>query len=129
MNPDLRHAAGIIIKDKKILLLKRSAIEEQPNKWCPVNETIKPGETPEQAAARGVKEELGVDFQNLKFLFDNAGVDKTATVFLGDIAGEIKLDPKEVAETAWLTFEEAMKLEYAYGYDKVLERLHEMDLL
>jgi len=122
-------STGIIIKDKKVLLLKRSENEDEPDKWCPVNETIEDGETPEEAVVRGVKEELGADFSIKKFLFESVYDNKKTNVFLGSIRGTIKPDPEEVEETGWFSYDEAKKLDFAYGYEKVIERLHELKLI
>lgn len=62
-------AAGIIIKDNEVLLLKRAEGEDHSGLWVPVNETIEEGETPEEAVIRGVREEVGLKFFNIKFFF------------------------------------------------------------
>jgi ADP-ribose pyrophosphatase YjhB (NUDIX family) len=123
-------AASIIIKDKKILLLQRSEKEEvEANKWNPPNETIEEGENPDSAAVRGVKEETNYEFIIDRFLFGHFYDNKKTHVYLGNISGELKLDPKEVSESDWFSYEDAKKLEYAFDYEKVIEKLHKLELL
>ncbi|MBC8495397.1 NUDIX hydrolase [archaeon] len=133
----LRVATGIIIKDKKILLLKRAEQENfEAGKWCPVNETIEQ-ETPEQAVVRGVQEEIGVNFTIKKKLFEKVGDDMNkkvkngaiAYVFLGTIRGKINPNPKEVSEYRYFTYPEALRLTFAFDYIDVIKKLHNLNLI
>mgnify|MGYP001577062615 CR=1 FL=1 len=66
----LYRCAGIYVKmNGKTVVEKRSVKKEiRPGNWSLVEETVKSGETFEQAAMRGVKEELGLVAKNLKFI-------------------------------------------------------------
>lgn len=123
-------AAGIIIRDKKILLLKRASNEgAEPGKWNPSNETIEDGENPEEAVVRGVKEETNLDFSITKLLFEHFYDDKKTNVYLGNASGDLAVDEKESSDSGWFSYEDAVKLDYAFGYGEVIEKLHELGLI
>lgn len=124
-----RYTAAVIVKDHKILLLKRSRREDdEAGKWCLVNESIEENEPPEKAVIRGAKEEIGTDFTIVKQLQDHNFNGRTA-VFLGLIIGNIKPEQDEVDEYGWFSYEEAMRLEFAYGYEQVIQNLFDLKLI
>lgn len=126
---DYKYAAAIIVLDRKVLLLKRSEKEDdEAGKWCPVNESIDEGEAPEKAVVRGVKEETGMEFTITRRLPDHT-YDGDTAVFLGGAKGEIKPDPEEVAGYGWFSFKETMDLDFAYGYEKVIENVYRLEYL
>lgn len=127
---NLKHAAAIIIHDQKVLLIKRSEHEEsEPGKWCAPNETFGENESPESAVVRGVNEELGMSFVIAKRLFNHSYQEHTTFVFEGTASGEIIPNPEEVADYGWFSYHEAMQLQFAYDYDKVVRSLHDLGLI
>ncbi len=67
-----KNAVAIIVnKDNKILLLKRSLNPNQwmPGKWALVGGGIEKGETPEVAIKREIGEEIGINVNDLTFVF------------------------------------------------------------
>ncbi|MBD3309960.1 NUDIX domain-containing protein [Candidatus Woesearchaeota archaeon] len=125
----ITHSAAIIIKDKKALLVKRPQDDVEGDKWTFVNETLEQGETPEQAVVRGVKEEIGCDFEIIHKLFEHEFKGHKTHVFLGTIQGDIRINPKEVLKAGWAVYEEATSLAYAFGYEQVLNRLRQLQLI
>lgn len=126
----LKHSAAIIIRDQKVLLIKRSECEDsEPNKWCAPNETLEKNESPENAVVRGVQEELGINFIISKRLFDHSYQGHTTFVFIGVAAGEVIPNPEEVADYNWFSYKDAMELEFAYDYDKAISSLHDLKLI
>ena len=127
---NLKHSATIIVRNKKILLIKRSEEEDsEPNKWCPPNETLEPKESPENAAVRGVKEEIGLDFLISKKLLEHHYQGHTTFVFLGTATGKIIPNLEEVSDYGWFSYQEAMALEFAYGYNKVIDYLYSSEII
>jgi 8-oxo-dGTP diphosphatase len=60
----VRHVAAAVLQrpDGRVLLLKRSPTHQtNPGKWCFVTGYVRPDETPDQAAIREVREELGLE--------------------------------------------------------------------
>lgn len=124
----LQHAAAIVIRDKKILLIKRAdKVYSEPGKWCPVNETIEIGEKPEVAIVRGVKEEIGVDFKIESRLEDHLFAGHQTFVFFGSIEGDINPNSDEVAEYGWFLYDDARKLVLAYNYLEVIEKIYQKE--
>lgn len=121
----LQHAAAIIIRDQKVLLIKRSEQEDsEPNKWCAPNETLKEGEHAADGVVRGVDEELAMRFTIEEQLPDHLYQGHTTFVFVGTADGEIIPAPEEVSEYGWFSYREAMQLTFAYDYDQVIKQLH-----
>jgi|SRR3989339_1099408 len=126
----LHHSAAIIIQDQKVLLIKRSTLEDsEPDKWCAPNETLKENESPGSAVVRGVQEELGMKFVISKQLSNHSYQGHTTFVFLGTAEGEIVPNPEEVAEYAWFSYTDAMNLDFAYEYDKVIKKLYDLTII
>ncbi len=100
----LYRCAGIYVEaGGKLVLEKRSKRKEiRPGNWSFVEETLKSGETYEQAAKRGVMEELGLKIENLQFLGKKIIEDKRYPdsfmlgVFMGAGSGKMKLQKSEV---------------------------------
>ena len=62
-------AVGVIINNKnQILITKRSADQHQANKWEFPGGKIEASETAQQALARELKEELGIQLESADFL-------------------------------------------------------------
>ena len=124
----MEFTAAIIIRNKNILLLKRSE-EVEKGKWNPPNETIEDNEKPEFAVVRGVKEETNLNFRINKFLFPHFYNNLKTYVFLGEASGELIPEPRESSEAKWFTYDEARKLDFAFSYNLLMERLHLMDYI
>ena len=56
-----RVVAGLIVKEGKLLVCQRTRHQTMPLKWEFPGGKKEPGETPEEALARELREELGVD--------------------------------------------------------------------
>ncbi len=114
----LYRCAGIYVKMKgKIVIEKRSARKElRPSNWSLVEETVKSGESFEQAAVRGVKEELGLETKSLKFIGKKIIVDSRypdtflLCVFVCEAKGKIRLQESEVEKVKLLTVRQIQKL-------------------
>lgn len=119
------HVCGIIIEDGKMLLTQRSLHDtSEAGKWCPINETAEENEPIRLAVVRGAKEEVGVKFTIIKRFKPTLFKDKTTPVFIGKRSGEIKIQEEEVEQYQWLTYDEAIRLDFAYGYEKLIEDIH-----
>ncbi|GEM_PF-291328 len=114
----LYRCAGIYVKiNGKTVVEKRSVRKEiRPGNWSLVEETVKSGETFEQAALRGIKEELGLDAKNLKFIGkkiirDSRYPDEFLLgVFSCEAKGKMKLQKGEVDEAKLMTISQIDKL-------------------
>ncbi|MCR4369090.1 MAG: NUDIX domain-containing protein [archaeon] len=101
----------------KFVLQKRSATKKiRPQHWSMVEETVKSGETYEEAARRGVREEMGLEVFELKdagkiTIRDEEYNDNfILKIFIAKCKGKIKIDKKEVAQAKQVSVREAEEL-------------------
>ena len=123
-------ASGIILKNKKILLLQRSNYTENyPGFWgCPGGRAEQ-GETAEQNVIREVKEECNLDFKPITVFKSGIWQNRSYYRFLGEWTGEIKIQEEEVLNYDWFKFNEAIKLDLSFDYKEVIELLNKNQLL
>ncbi len=123
-------ASAIILQEKKILLVKRSEHTELfPNYWACPGGRIKGDETLEEAAIREVKEEVNLYFQPTKLFAQGQYQNRELYRYIGNWKGEVKLQEEELSDWNWFTYEEALKLNLAFDYRKIIEDLHRKELL
>lgn len=123
-------ASAVIIKDKKILLVKRSNYTKTfPNTWAAPGGRGHEGEIPEQIVVRELKEEVNLDFKPTKLFATGKYKDRDLFRFLGEWSGDIKIQEEELTEWNWFSYEEAINLELAFDYREVIEKLHKEGLI
>jgi len=132
---------AIIIKDGKYLITKRSATKKRfSNMWTVPGGKLEskdylelPKDTKdywynvlERTLRREVKEEVGIDIENIEYVTSLATVhaDGMPSLVISCMAdyksGEIVLDPAESAEFAWVSLEEAKGKDLIDGiYDEL----------
>jgi len=123
-------ASGIILKDKEILLLQRSAYTKNyPYYWgCPGGRATQ-NETPEQNVIREVKEECNLNFTPTKILKSGIWQDRFYYRFLGTWTGNIVIQEVEVLAYKWFKYEETLGLNLSFDYKEVLELLRQKKML
>jgi len=117
-------ASGIIIKNKKILLLQRSYYTQlYAGFWgCPGGRA-EIGETAEQNVIREVKEECNLDFIPTEIIKIGTWQERNFYRFLGSWNGEIKIQEEEVLDFNWFSVKEALNLNLAFDYAEIIEIL------
>jgi 8-oxo-dGTP diphosphatase len=117
-------ASGIIIKNKKILLLQRSYYTQlYAGFWgCPGGRA-EIGETAEQNVIREVKEECNLDFIPTEIIKIGTWQERNFYRFLGSWNGEIKIQEEEVLDFNWFSAKEALNLNLAFDYAEIIEIL------
>ena len=117
-------ASGIIIQDKKILLLQRSYYTQlYAGFWgCPGGRA-ETGETAEQNVIREVKEECNLDFIPTEIIKIGTWQERNFYRFLGSWNGEIKIQEEEVLDLNWFSAKEALNLNLAFDYAEIIEIL------
>jgi 8-oxo-dGTP pyrophosphatase MutT (NUDIX family) len=99
----------------RVLALRRARGVRCPGAWEAVHGSIEPGERPEAAALREVREETGLEVERLynvtvhPFYLHAAGVVQLAVVFTAFVAepGDVTRGA-EHDDHAWLTLDEAL---------------------
>jgi len=123
-------ASGIILQEKKILLLQRSNYTENyPGFWgCPGGRAEK-DETAEQNVIREVKEECNLDFLPTSIIKTGIWQDRKYYRFLGNWSGQIKIQEEEVLDFNWFNYKKAIKLNLSFDYKEIIEILYKNNLL
>ena len=146
---DKRHhisVTGIIIKDNKFLITKRAPHKKAfPNMWTVPGGNLEaedyinlPKDTQhhwynifERVLKREIKEEVGLDIKNIKYLTSMTFIrpDGDAGLIVSLYAdydnGEVKLDEDSV-DFKWVTLEEAKSYELIEGIYEELEMLYKI---
>lgn len=117
-------------QEGKLLLMKRA---EQcftfPGYWGLVGGFIDPGETPEEAAKREAKEEVGVEIEVMKFVgrYYNTTTPSYGNVISLPHYSKIisgiphPAQPEECSDVKWFCPGDVREMELAYDHKKILE--------
>ena len=118
-------AAGILIDQKKIFLVKRVPFAKlYPDCWgCPGGKAEE-GETLEETAIREVKEETNLDFKPTELFLKTYQNDREMHRYFGNWEGAVKLQEIEIADAGWFTYEMTRSMMFAFDYKFIIESLH-----
>jgi|SRR3989344_5030443 len=116
----MKVAAGCILYlDNKILLGKR-AKEPFKGMWSIVGGKVEEDETIEDCVRREIKEELGLEIENLKFLASVPDGVNQGNLFIGKIKGSLNVNKNEILETKFFTMKEVKKIDMAFNHKELL---------
>ena len=110
---------------RQILLALRGH-EPFEDRWCFPGGHIDPGETPQQAIVREVKEETNLDLapkllDGFDEVIPDMGIDAFVLVFEGTWQGTPTPRPGEVKELRWFCPCEAARLPLAFLHNEILD--------
>ncbi|MGA2496721.1 MAG: NUDIX domain-containing protein [Tepidisphaeraceae bacterium] len=104
---------GVIVavrrQDGRLLMIRRAWHLRAGGRVCFPGGVVELGELPELAAVREMREELGIDVKLLKcvWVWDAPSTPLKLFGWIAEWAGgEIRPDPREVADVLWLTPQE-----------------------
>lgn len=112
----------------QICLVKKVSTDKNDRKWILPGESIKQGESNNQAAIRIIKEQINCRISNLKELKKTETRVKIAVIksqyITGTIQGEIKLDERKYSKYKWFDFnKELLILEYGFNEKNIITKL------
>jgi len=119
----------IITKNEKILILKRAKSNFLSEEWDTPGGTLKDEENPIDGAKREIKEETGLDINNLILFHLNSVVDKVKNkqfitlIFLAEYKGEptkITLNKKEHDDFCWVNLNQIKNFKTVFWLDECL---------
>ncbi|MCH8004332.1 MAG: NUDIX hydrolase [Nanoarchaeota archaeon] len=123
-------SSAIILKDKKILLVKRSNYTEIfPQCWACPGGLAEGNESAEKTVSREVKEEINFNFKPTRLFSTGKYQERVLYRFLGDWHGQVKIQKGELSDWNWFSYEEAIKLTLAFDYREIIEKLHKEKLI
>ena len=97
---------AVILRDDRILFIKRAAYTPQPGVWAPPSGEIEPGESQEAALVREVLEEVGLEVRPVRCVRQSVSAGGTHTLYwwlAESTAGTLTLDPNEASDARWVT--------------------------
>lgn len=116
---------GLLIKDNKVLLIKRKKGTRQGGNWSLPGGFLKWGETSEKAVLREVKEETGIKGRIISLLgvYSKPNRDEIENVTLAYLIKPLKqtpkIDKKEVVEISWFSPED-LPQNMAFDHRKII---------
>lgn len=126
----MQTASAAIIRDKKVLLVKRiKSAQFFPEHWAFPGGRAESGESPGETVIREVKEETNLDFIPSQIFMKGRYHDRQMFRFTGEWSGNIELQEEELTDYGWFTCNEALKLKLAFDYENVIGTLCKMHLI
>ncbi len=115
----------------KVLILRRARTEYAPGNWCLPGGKVDYGETVEQAVAKELREETGLECRTARFLFwqDSLPAEPGTMhcinfYFECAVSGEVVLD-RESSEWAWIGPADLASYDLVFRNDAALRRYWE----
>lgn len=120
-------AAGILERGGEALACRRRGDQDHPGKWEFPGGKVEPGETPEQALERELREELGIEArvgaEIERYEFAYPGRRPILLIFLRVEAWAGELDGSFFAETCWREPAGLRELDFLEGDEPFLQRM------
>lgn len=100
---------ALIFKEGKLLFTKRSDTTSRPGQWCPPGGGIHVSESPEEACAREVREEVGLAVEIEGLLCEDEGFLYFQCTLL-DQSATVSLSERECSDFRWVAPSELLEL-------------------
>lgn len=112
---------AVITKERKVLLIQRGPDVPDAGYWAPLSGKIEAREDQAGALVREVREEVGLSVRPVRKVWENiaaSGSHKLHWWLAEWVSGNLKLDPREVADARWLGVDEVLRLERTFEGDR-----------
>jgi len=128
----MKDAVAVVLKKgEKYLLIRRAKHGAAEDYWCPITGAVEDGETQAQAVTREAREELGLEVSPQQKVWECLTDDKEYVLHWWHaqlVDDTVALNPLEVKEYRWLTYDEMLKLEKMFDADRKFFRVIAPDL-
>jgi 8-oxo-dGTP pyrophosphatase MutT (NUDIX family) len=118
----MKDAVAVVLKrGEKYLLIRRAKHGTAEDYWCPITGAVEYGETQAQAVIREAKEELGITVCPVHKVWECLTDDREYILHWWHVLLEddtVTVNPDEVKEYKWLTYEEMQNFENMFGADR-----------
>jgi 8-oxo-dGTP diphosphatase len=112
---------AVITKEKKVLIIQRSADVPYPGYWAPLSGKIESQEDQAGAVVREVREEVGLTIKPVRKVWECTAASGSHKLHWGLaewVSGDLRPDPREVADARWVDVEEVLRLERTFEVDR-----------
>ncbi len=122
---------AIIVDEKGRVLLTKRARDPDMGKWALLSGigASRKGLREVEAIVDEVKTDLGVVFSG-ELLFENKIENSETTngvqVYVGEIDGDLVLNPEAATDSDWLTLENALEFDLAFDHKEILTKYGEL---
>jgi 8-oxo-dGTP diphosphatase len=117
--------AGILERDGKTLICQRKAGGPHPLKWEFPGGKLEPGESPEQAFTRELREELGIEAtpgaELMRYEFSYPGANPILLIFMRPAEWTGTVDNRIFETIVWETREALGRYDFLAGDEKFLK--------
>jgi len=106
--------AGVLVRDNRLLVIKRSQLVRAPGRFCFPGGSMEPGESEEQTLVREMQEELGVSVRPIRRLHRSVTpwrVDLRWWLAAMDDHAELAPHPAEIESHHWHSVAELLAIE------------------
>jgi 8-oxo-dGTP diphosphatase len=112
---------AVITKEGKVLIIQRGPDVPFAGYWAPLSGKIEDKEDQAAALVREVREEVGLTVRPVRKVWEctaASGSHKLHWWLAEWVSGELRLDPREVADVCWLGVDEVLRLEGTFDVDR-----------
>ena len=117
----MKDAIAVVIKrSEKYLLIRRAKKGFAEDYWCPITGEVEKGETQKQAVIREAKEEMGLEVEPVRKVWECHTADGKYLLHWWEakiIDENIKVNPDEVKESKWVDVDEMQNIGEMFNAD------------